>query len=447
MAQRPFSVDDFLQLEEPTIRVPMHLSPDGRWLALSVQRKRREVGLGGQDGYRPDGVPAEAGSSRVLVVDTGTGATVEPFPQESTSWGAQWSPDGRYLTAYVRSAGSPCLGIWKPESGAHVLLRQVPVRPFFGFEVPRWTPDSQQVVLKLARARAPERAQRVEDTPTQPPVARVRVFTSDPDPGAPPVPQASVWGAGTDLGVVHVETGEVRLLAEDWTLRGWEIAPDGQSIAVMRYDDTTPPQQRSQFDLVLLPLAGGAARTLARAIPHSYGISFSWSPDSRHIAFISQPSGRGNRVFVAPADGATSPIELSTGEDLALRLAEYEAPRWSADGARVYCLANTGCWELAVDGSQRRLIRLESADLEETGEGERAASGGAPAGAWEVRAWVQRPSASTCWHTAEGALLLVVMHMRTKRTGLASVDPRTGRGALLAAWEKRPMLSWSFGTE
>lgn len=443
MAQRPFSVDDFLQLEEPTIRVPMHLSPDGRWLALSVQRKRREVGLGGQDGYRPDGVPAEAGSSRVLVVDTGTGATVEPFPQESTSWGAQWSPDGRRLAAYVRHAGPPCLGIWDPETDAWTLLRQAPVRPFFGFEVPRWTPDGQQVVVKLARGTAPETEQRAEVPSTDEGVARVRVFTSDA--GAPPAPQSSVWGAGTDLGVVHVATGTVRLLVENWTVRGWEIAPDGHGVAVMRYDDTTPPQQRSQFDLMLLSLEGGEPRTLARAVPHSYGISFSWSPDSERIAYVSQPSGRGNRIFVVPADGATPPVELSVGEDLRLRLAEYEAPRWSADGARVYCLANEGWWEFAPDGSSRRLIRM---DLEGDDSAGRAGTGAQALGEdWSIKAWVQRPSAPVCWRATGGALLLVVMHAETKHTGLASVDPATGQAVLLAQWEKRPMLYWSFGAE
>jgi hypothetical protein len=35
VAGRPFSTDDFFRLREPTFRVPMHLSPDGRLLSLT----------------------------------------------------------------------------------------------------------------------------------------------------------------------------------------------------------------------------------------------------------------------------------------------------------------------------------------------------------------------------------------------------------------------------
>ena len=58
------------------------------------------------------------------------------------------------LVAYVQQQEEPPgLGIWHRDTGA-VRQLPVPVRPFFGFEVPRWTPDSRSVIVKLTAAAA-----------------------------------------------------------------------------------------------------------------------------------------------------------------------------------------------------------------------------------------------------------------------------------------------------
>ncbi len=113
MAWQPFTVDHLLRLRRPTTRVPLHLSPDGALLALSAQPARRNTPAGGGQGFTAEGVLTEMVGSRVIVVDTGTGAIADPFTAPgSTSWGPQWSPDGRTLAAYVQQEGPVCLGAW-----------------------------------------------------------------------------------------------------------------------------------------------------------------------------------------------------------------------------------------------------------------------------------------------------------------------------------------------
>jgi len=38
MKRKVFTIDDLLSIKQPTGLVPLHLSPDGRWLTLSARR-------------------------------------------------------------------------------------------------------------------------------------------------------------------------------------------------------------------------------------------------------------------------------------------------------------------------------------------------------------------------------------------------------------------------
>src|SRR5260370_36351970 len=142
-----FTVESFFQLCHPTNRVPLHLSPDGQKLVITTQSYRREADPGDDDSYTTHGVPRGMISSRVLIIDTVTGAAQEPFPRDATSWAAQWSPDGTRLAAYVQYEGEACLGVWERATGHFKLYPHVIVKPFFGFEIPRSTPDSRALVV------------------------------------------------------------------------------------------------------------------------------------------------------------------------------------------------------------------------------------------------------------------------------------------------------------
>src|SRR5205807_4474256 len=159
MDQQPFSGDP-LPPQGLADRVPFHLSPDGRWLALTVQERRydRPTGERLRD---PDGVPPDLVGSRVVLVETSTGETREPFPPGSTSWAPQWSLGGRCLAANVRYEGPACLAIWDAQSGAVRFLREAPVQTKYGFETPQWLPDNRRIAAKLRPA---DPAHQSEDT-------------------------------------------------------------------------------------------------------------------------------------------------------------------------------------------------------------------------------------------------------------------------------------------
>ncbi len=430
MNQRALTVTQLRQLRKPTYRVPLHASPDGTRLAVSVMRDEPGAEVSDAQGFTPSGLPGEAVGSRVLVVNTATGAVEAPFSAARTSWGGQWSPDGTMLAAYVQQQEeTPGLGVWHRATGA-VRQLPVPVRPFFGFEVPRWTPDSRSVIVKLTAASSVAAQQKTAPAaPDGPPP--IRVFSFDPGPeespedttDAPAMVEAPAtlpgWADGyrCDLAQVMVHTGDVTVLASDWSLMGWEVAPDGHAVAVLRYTAADSTKQQFYFDLTVVPLDGSSPTVLARRFPQSYGIKLSWSPDSRSLVYVSEGRGSPGRLWVVSADGSGEPTDLAAGEDLRLA-GEEDVPRWSADGEHVYCLSKGGYWECTADGSGRRWIAASTED-------ER-----------QLLRWVQSPRGSLCWQPENRTLLQLSRHAQTKHLLLTELNLASGQTEVLAELAK-----------
>ncbi|MDE2993130.1 MAG: hypothetical protein OXU67_04535, partial [Chloroflexota bacterium] len=427
MNKHALTVTQLRRLQEPAYDVPLHISPDGAKLAVSVRCDEPDAELGDMQGFTPSGLPDTVEGSRVLVVNTATGAVEEPFSAARTSWGGQWSPDGTMLAAYVQQPeGSPGLGIWHRDTGA---VRQLPVtvRPFFGFEVPRWTPDSQSVIVKLKVATAA--AAEHEAAPIAPDdTSAIRVFSFDPAQPEPAETPPDTTEAPTtlpswadryrcDLAQVLVHSGDMTVLAPDWPLIGWEVAPDGHAVAVLRYTGYDQTTEEIFYDLTTVPLDGSTSTpsVLAQRIPQEYGIKLSWSPDSRALAYISRATGRPRQPWVVPADGSAAPTNLAAGEDLGLA-GDYDIPLWSADGERIYCRAWRGYWECAADGSSRRRIAASPDEALQA----------------EFQRWVQRPRGGLCWQTEHGAVLQLIQQPQTKNLLLTKLDLASERTEVVA---------------
>ena len=417
MKHRPFTLDDLLNIRRPTVRVPLHLSPAGRLLALSVQDSHRE-GTTAERYFRNDGVPVEMIGSRVLVADTTTGETLEPFPDGATSWGARWSPDGSRLAAYVAHEGPPCLWIWERMTNTLRPLPDARVRPFFGFEIPRWTPDGSALIAKLCPHDSPD-GRLSEAEGTQPDRPTVTVFSFDPahegeEPGTSALPNWFDQARG-DLGWVDVGTGDVRRLAANWMFRGWCVVADGHAVAVLRMTDCDETRQQLYYDLMVVPLDEASPRTIAKRVPQNYGICFSGAPDGRYLAYTTSERGERGRLFVVPVDGSEEPRELAADTEPDLSQS-YEVPRWSADGRTIYCLTSGGVWAISMEDSGAKNITV---DLDR-----------------KVCSWVQRPDEGTLWPSDEMSLLVSVRDPSTKREGLVRVDREESRSETVVEFEK-----------
>ena len=98
-----------------------------------------------------------------------------------------------------------------------------------------------------------------------------------------------------------------------------DASPDGKTFV---FTARTP---RGNFDIWMLPLAGGAPSPLLETPFDEMAVRF--APDGRHLAFASDESGR-YEIYVAPF-----PL---TGEKIRVSAGGGNLPRWSRDGRELF---------------------------------------------------------------------------------------------------------------
>jgi acetyl esterase/lipase len=420
MKRHIFSVDELFSLWQLSDRVPFHLSPDGGILLICVQSSRRKNKPSFEQSYTDEGIPKTIEESRVLLIDTVSGSVIDPLPNECTSWGAQWSPDGMRWVAYAYYQGQLGLVVWERTSNTYRLLQPIAIHPFFGFEVPSWAPDSQSVVVKVTATQEQQSSNVLQSSDSD----FVTVFSFVPGEKQEEEKEYTTlpgWANGYLCNLVRVDviTGVIEPLATNWRVIGWKVAPDGEAVAVLRYTEAATELQQFYFDLMILPLDGSPARIVAHHIPQSYGICFSWSPNSHFIAYTAQERGAKSQLFVVSTDGTTEPRVLNPpGEELDIAR-EYEVPRWSQDGRRIYCFSKHGCWEFTLDGSHHQLF---------FGITE-----------YTLLAWLQPPMTAILWAPLPDYQLVIAQHPHTKKMALIQVHVKRKEQTVLAELPKYPV--------
>lgn len=422
-------------------RSPVNLSPDGEWVAHTVETDET-VPRGTSRAYSATGFPFAEGNSRMeaTLSSTGSGETVRLGGPDATSWAGVWSPDGGRVAFYSDEGGEAGLWIWERESGVRRRVDEVVVRPFFGFETVRWAADGRRLLVKslpegmtLAEANALLPVPQVEPpapevSPGEPSV-EVRLSTAarrregeagDADGGAPAADVMEPFRRGlvADLAVVDVDAGSVKRIARDEAVRLYAFSPDGRSVAYTVLTGSMPDTQQGLFDLRLHDLAAGSDAVLARGVPLGYGTEWSWSPDGTRLAYTtSGQTGEGRYVVVSVAGGTVRVLE---NEAPSFAPGEGEVPPiWSADGSVLYGVGDGALWEVDPgSGEAREIARVDG---------------------WSFRSlatsWYGSPVA---WSPEGGdRLWLFARETEGRRSGIYSVDPATGE-ARAALQQERP---------
>ena len=113
----------------------------------------------------------------------------------------------------------------------------------------------------------------------------------------------------------HAET--VTFTTDEGTWMSLDVSPDGKSIAFDLLGD-----------LYVLPASGGEARRIVGGM--SFESQPRFSPDGKHIAFLSDRSGVEN-LWIANADGS-DPKAVSTDSTTSDRPQVMSSPAWAPDG-------------------------------------------------------------------------------------------------------------------
>ena len=362
------SIEDILSIELLTLFDPIAASPDGTRLAVAVQSySRKRVGTG-IDGYIPTGLLDLQEGSEIWLVNVQSGESRNLTPNWGTSYCPAWSPDGKRLAFYSDKHETAQLWIWEVGEDEPQLASDVMIRPFLAFTPsPLWTPDGTRIIVRLHAE-----TEIGEEPPPDEEKTSVTVFES-PIAGQSENafrPRRTAWFDAryrADIGIITVATGEVQTLAHGFYPSGIRVAPDGSAAAFMSFQGIESNSQLF-YDLYLSPLNGGPPKLLADSLKFSWGLSFTWSPDGRYIAYMTENKEAKDELFlISTTDG--SQLNLTQDTDIELTNGSHPplSPLWSSDSKHLFWVARGDLWRISVadktiekltDGFDRHVVRI-----------------------------------------------------------------------------------------
>jgi dipeptidyl aminopeptidase/acylaminoacyl peptidase len=429
-AREPLPLEVAASLHSHNSRSSFDLSPDGQWVAHTVELD--ETIARDSQTYAATGFPFAEGDSRMqaMLSSTMSGEVIRLGGAGGASWAAVWSPDGKRVAFYSDEGGEAGIWIWEKDTGKAERFPRVIARPFFGFEVVRWTSDSQRLLCKVLPSgmtikqanaldnRNMEGAKRFPAVaPGQPSVFVLR-SSKETTAGTKSKTEGDLRWAVADLAILDLPTRTVARIAQRTQPRFYAFSPDEKYVAYTVLKGWEANTQQPNFDLVVYELAKGTTRTLARDIRLGYGIEWSWSPDSRYLAYIA--SGQvteGEIVLVSVADGALKTLKDTGVPSFDPGEGEHP-PLWDAGGEHLYALGDGALWR--VDAASGRGTKVGSMP------------------GWEMMAIVARPDQRAIWLSDRGRTAWVTARERTgQRAGIFRVDLVTGKTQVALEENKR----------
>ena len=414
--REPLPIDVALSIKGHANRSTVAFSANGRWIAHTVETT--DVVPPGARFFATTGTPLAEGHARMEahLTNTQTGEEVRLGGPKSSSWAPTWSPDGTRVAFYSDEGGLAGLWIWDEASRRATRFPGVVVRPFFGFEWPRWSADGRALLCKVL----PE-GMTVAEANALNPLPQVRRQFPAHDSTAPGVlvlksSSASVTTTASearaftnrslaDLALLDLRAGTVQRIARASKIVWYGFSPDQQAVAFTFLDGEAPVSQDLLYGIELFDRRSGGTRSLARHLPMDYGTELNWSPGGRSLALITHDEKGAASLSLLPADG--SPLSR-VGPPSTAALME-KAPHWTADGKFIYATAAGGrLWRVETASGAARAIE-------------------APAG-FELSAPISKFDQAAALETGQGSSLWAVGFQRDRhRFSLLRVNSRTGR--------------------
>lgn len=337
---------------------PVSVCPDdNRWVVYQIRDPKRADSSPGKFRLSSDtGVPIAHKACDIWISNIETAESKNLTEGKGSNWAAMWSPNGKYLAFYSDRSGQANLWVWEKQTSRLRQVSDVIPRPYL-FSLPRWTPDSRQVLVKVFPENVGLEQPRLDNSSSKLKPAKddtdgavdVTVYESAEDPGRADLiqPWSNLGSLGlvadivSDLALVDVDTGKVQRVVHGHTPAGYWISPDGSSIAFL--DVKGKEESGKIYDLIVLSLSGHNVRIAASDIHQSaFGDSVSWSPDSKLVRYLS----RGQWFIVSPND--RSPRSITDTPYPKLGTSVVQPDLWDSNGESFYFLADNAVWKISL---------------------------------------------------------------------------------------------------
>ncbi|MDH3285538.1 MAG: serine/threonine-protein kinase, partial [Acidobacteriota bacterium] len=253
-------------------------------------------------------MPVGGNQRAVHRIDRATGAVEQiTFPVAgSGDWYATYSHDGKRI-AFLRTFGGRSAVMVMPAGGREPeeLLRD----ELEGDEFVAWRADGQRIVVEMRRGTAIRNLYEVDVETLD--VRQLTAGTQSSNSFSVSPDDRLIYATFRHdqfLFRADVGTGErTQLTSHAFDNRDARVSPDGRTIAYT--------SDRTGNDEIWLHHLDGRPETRLTD-DAAQDIHPEWSPDGRRLVYLSNRGGRGHRLFVTNADGATEPrllVDESTG--------------------------------------------------------------------------------------------------------------------------------------
>lgn len=324
------------------------VSPDERWYAFSVCDPAEESPRLWTHATGCSVWVQQRGAAQPTRISTGMGIELS------------WSPDGRYLAYQAYEGVELKLWLWDRDQGKARKVSDLRLAWFTQIPQPvQWMPDGRQVLVKYADGGGRSLSEADDED------AKLPLWARKPSAGKASVRSTAMMRPVADdkakpgmdvvsqvgLALVEVASGRHRALYPAQDIRGARLSPDGRRVAyTVRTGEVDEKYGSSAWQLGVLDIATGKQRILARDIFQMHGMNFSWSPDSRRLAYVSGPQ---DHRFTRERGAPGTQLHVVTVDDGAhrsyhgepqLSVHGYWAPYWTCDSRRVFIQAQDGLW-------------------------------------------------------------------------------------------------------
>ena len=370
----PLQIEDALSSLSFQNGMPIDLSPDGKRVAYTLKDPRRGEKVEDEryGFFTQTGVHIVTVACDVWITNTTTGQSKCLTDGKGSSWGPVWSPDGNHLVFYSDRDGQARLWRWDKATDTLRQVSDITVRPYFGDEVVRWTPDSQKVLCKVV----PE-GMTLEDTLdliVGPPMATDddkrdsqsstliyrSPIVSEQDDCAEESQENTLDTDVTnvylaDLALIDVFSGSAERIVCRHKVTGYWLSPDATKVAFTVLTE-------NDYDIAVASLSDCDPHVIASDVQNEHKFSVSWSPDGTLLSYTSAGD-----CFIASVNGE-SPQNLTSALQSSFANV-YRAPLWDTSGQNLYLLASDTLWRISIADSSvnavtqipdRRLIEVFS---------------------------------------------------------------------------------------
>jgi dipeptidyl aminopeptidase/acylaminoacyl peptidase len=433
---RPVSVDDLFAIKE--VGAP-HISPDGRWVAYTIQSLD----------------PAsDESDTDVWMVPYAGGEPVRVTASPKSESKPRFSPDGRYL-AFLSGREGEKSQVWLLDRQGSEAQRLTDFKG--GVSDLAWAPDGTRLALIVCDSDPdePEPEERPEANPRQkdkkrtpPPIVLRRLkFKSDGEGYLKELrSQLHVFDLRTRAGA-PLTSGPYDVSSPVWS-------PDGRLIAFV--SNRTPDADANEnTDVFLIEPRPGAAPLALAATPAAQSAP-AFSPDSKWVAFVEQGPDREDSIYtwnyvaLAPvAGGPSRPLTRELDRNVAA------GPRFSGDGRHVLFIVEDGGNQHLMrvpvaGGTPDRLVAGERSlsDLDVGARGEVVVLDSTPQAPAELAAPTAtglRPLTRTNRALLEQLRLGEVRHLQARSPDGASVDYFLWLPPDYAPPARLPVVLWPHG--